>query len=150
MALITVKEYAKKTNRTVQAIYGAMNRHKKELGKHVTMKAGIYYIDARGQAILDSYITKNPVAVSDPAIVEELEQAKETISRLEHDLLEVQKKYTSSLEQITAGQTLLLESKQRIEEAERQQAVEKERADKAEKELEEMKHKSFFARLFGR
>ena len=150
MALTTVKEYAQKTNRTPQAVYGAINRHKKELGKHVTMKGGVYYIDARGQAILDSYVNKNPVAVSDPAIAAELEQAKETISRLEHDLLEVQKKYSQSLEQITAGQALLLESKQRIEEAERQQAVEKERADKAEKELEEQKNKSFFARLFGR
>ena len=144
--MITVKEFAKKQHRTVQAVYQSIDRYKMQLDGHIQKIGRTSYLDDEAVAFLESKREQNPVVIYQQDKDEELELLRKNADVMKAKIAELQEKINKSQEDYIALQAenaklLALpaetEKKLAVAEIELKNAIEK--IGEREKEIAEQK-----------
>ena len=102
--MITVKEFAKKQHRTVQAVYQSIDRYKIQLDGHIQKIGRTSYLDDEAVAFLESKREQNPVVIYQQDKDEELEQLRKNADVMKAKIVELQEKVNKSQEEYIALQ----------------------------------------------
>lgn len=102
--MITVKEFAKKQHRTVQAVYQSIDRYKIQLDGHIQKIGRTSYLDDDAVAFLESKREQNPVVIYQQDKDEELEQLRKNADVMKAKIAELQEKVNKSQEEYIALQ----------------------------------------------
>ena len=102
--MITVKEFAKKQHRTVQAVYQSIDRYKIQLDGHIQKIGRTSYLDDEAVAFLESKREQNPVVIYQQDKDEELEQLRKNADVMKAKIAELQEKVNKSQEEYIALQ----------------------------------------------
>lgn len=102
--MITVKEFAKKQHRTVQAVYQSIDRYKIQLDGHIQKIGRTSYLDDDAVAFLESKREQNPVVIYQQDKDEELEQLRKNADVMKAKIVELQEKVNKSQEEYIALQ----------------------------------------------
>ena len=102
--MITVKEFAKKQHRSVQAIYQAIDRYKLQLEGHIKKVGRTSYLDDEAVAFLEAKREQNPVVVYQQDKDEELELLRKNADVMKAKIAELQEKVNKSQEDYIALQ----------------------------------------------
>ncbi len=102
--MITVKEFAKKQHRTVQAVYQSIDRYKIQLDGHIQKIGRTSYLDDDAVAFLESKREQNPVVIYQQDKDEELEQLRKNADVMKAKIAELQEKVNKSQESYIALQ----------------------------------------------
>lgn len=103
--MITVKEFAKKQHRTVQAVYQSIDRYKIQLDGHIQKIGRTSYLDDEAVAFLESKREQNPVVIYQQDKDEELEQLRKNADVMKAKIVELQEKVNKSQEEYIALQS---------------------------------------------
>lgn len=172
--MISIKDYAKKQGVSYEAIRKQVNRYKDELGEHLIKRERTQYLDEEGEKILDSKRQNNPVVYVESAekqenadLKKELEELKRkyeekdsAMNKMAESMSEILKTSNENA-QLAANARLYLEQKDAAEEkfttleSDYEKALEenqsyKDQIDGLQAELESLKNRSFFERLFNK
>jgi chromosome segregation ATPase len=102
--MITVKEFAKKQHRSVQAIYQSIDRYKLQLEGHIKKVGRTSYLDDEAVAFLEAKREQNPVVVYQQDKDEELELLRKNADVMKAKIAELQEKVNKSQEDYIALQ----------------------------------------------
>ena len=102
--MITVKEFAKKQHRTVQAVYQSIDRYKIQLDGHIQKIGRTSYLDDDAVAFLESKREQNPVVIYQQDKDEELEQLRKNADVMKAKIAELQEKINKGQENYIALQ----------------------------------------------
>ena len=102
--MITVKEFAKKQHRSVQAIYQSIDRYKLQLEGHIKKVCRTSYLDDEAVAFLEAKREQNPVVVYQQDKDEELELLRKNADVMKAKIAELQEKVNKSQEDYIALQ----------------------------------------------
>ena len=102
--MITVKEFAKKQHRTVQAVYQSIDRYKMQLDGHIQKIGRTSYLDDEAVAFLESKREQNPVVIYQQDKDEELELLRKNADVMKAKIAELQEKINKSQEDYIALQ----------------------------------------------
>ena len=102
--MITVKEFAKKQHRTVQAVYQSIDRYKIQLDGHIQKIGRTSYLDDDAVAFLESKREQNPVVIYQQDKDEELELLRKNADVMKAKIAELQEKVNKSQEDYIALQ----------------------------------------------
>lgn len=135
--MITVKEFAKKQHRTVQAVYQSIDRYKDQLKDHIQKIGRTSYLDDEAVAFLESKREQNPVVIYQQDKDEELETLRKNADVMKAEIAELLKEASKSKDEYTA----LLEEKHRLEllpaETEKKLALAEKDLEHANEKIEE-------------
>ena len=87
--MITVKEFAKKQHRTVQAVYQSIDRYKIQLDGHIQKIGRTSYLDDDAVAFLESKREQNPVVIYQQDKDEELDQLRKNADVMKAKIAEL-------------------------------------------------------------
>lgn len=124
--MITLKEYAKRSNVSYEAVRKQVNRYKLELEGHISKIKKTQYLDEEAVAFLDSKRKDNPVVIVQAEKDERIEQLENENKALLLKVAELQERV--------------------IQEKEKVELLQKEKIEL----LEDKKQPGLFARLFGK
>ncbi len=145
--MISIKEYAEKRNKSIQAVHQQRKRkkYKEQLKGHVFEQDGTFYLDDEAVKILDT-AHESTVAIVDTKTKEKLQELESEINQLKDEnnvlkdmVIKIQNDLQLSTQQI-------LELKLENNDYKHQLEIRKESMDQANAE----EKKGFFSRLFGR
>ena len=102
--MITVKEFAKKQHRSVQAIYQSIDRYKLQLEGHIKKVGRTSYLDDEAVAFLEAKREQNPIVVYQQDKDEELELLRKNADVMKAKIAELQEKVNKSQEDYIALQ----------------------------------------------
>ncbi len=135
--MITVKEFAKKQHRTVQAVYQSIDRYKIQLDGHIQKIGRTSYLDDDAVAFLESKREQNPVVIYQQDKDEELETLRKNADVMKAEIAKLLKEASKSKDEYTA----LLEEKHRLEllpaETEKKLALAEKDLEHANEKIEE-------------
>ena len=135
--MITVKEFAKKQHRTVQAVYQSIDRYKIQLDGHIQKIGRTSYLDDDAVAFLESKSEQNPVVIYQQDKDEELETLRKNADVMKAEIAKLLKEASKSKDEYTA----LLEEKHRLEllpaETEKKLALAEKDLEHANEKIEE-------------
>ena len=174
--MITVKEYADRRNKSVQAVYKQLRRekNKRRLEGHLIKQNRMTYLDEEAIKILDEGQNVSIILVDQETKNEEKDELSEYKDRvanlietnnqlrdqqdfLKNKIINLQDELKVKTEQMTSlllennEKTFLLEQKKdHAEQLDREKKEQLNEIEKLKNELEKEKNKGFFARLFGK
>ena len=102
--MITVKEFAKKQHRSVQAIYQSIDRYKLQLEGHITKVGRTSYLDDEAVAFLETKREQNPVVIYQQDKDEELERLRQNADVMKAKIAELQEAVNNSQKEYIALQ----------------------------------------------
>lgn len=132
MAVISMREYAKRKNISYEAVRKQVARYREELGDHITMDGRQQFLDDEAVEFLDAKRQKNPVVIIQQGKDEQIEQLTK-----ERDLLLA--KVAAQGEQIAGLMQFKLDT------IEQRQRIENEKAQQARREMELDQREQTFA-----
>lgn len=102
--MITVKEFAKRQHRSVQAIYQSIDRYKLQLEGHITKVGRTSYLDDEAVAFLESKREQNPVVIFQQDKDEEMERLRQNADVMKAKIAELQEAVNNSQKEYIALQ----------------------------------------------
>lgn len=102
--MITVKEFAKRQHRSVQAIYQSIDRYKLQLEGHITKIGRTSYLDDEAVAFLETKREQNPVVIFQQDKDEELERLRQNADVMKAKIAELQESVNQSQQEYIALQ----------------------------------------------
>ena len=144
--MITVKEFAKKQHRSVQAIYQSIDRYKLQLEGHITKVGRTSYLDDEAVAFLETKREQNPVVIYQQDKDEELERLRQNADVMKAKIAELQEAVNNSQKEYIALQkenarllALPADTAKKLAVAEIELKNANEKLQEREKEIEEQK-----------
>lgn len=144
--MITVKDFAKKQHRSVQAIYQSIDRYKIQLEGHIKKVGRTSYLDDDAVAFLESKREQNPVVIYQQDKDEELERLRQNADVMKAKIAELQESVNKSQQEYIALQkenarllALPSETAKKLAVAEVELKNANEKLSERDKELEEKK-----------
>jgi len=144
--MITVKEFAKKQHRSVQAIYQSIDRYKLQLEGHITKVGRTSYLDDEAVAFLETKREQNPVVIYQQDKDEELERLRQNADVMKAKIAELQEAVNNSQKEYIALQkenarllALPADTAKKLAVAEIELKNANEKLQEREKEIEEHK-----------
>lgn len=139
--MITVKEFAKKQHRTVQAVYQSIDRYKIQLDGHIQKMGRTSYLDDDAVAFLESKREQNPVVIYQQDKDEELEQLRKNADVMKAKIAELQEKINKGQENYIALQAENAELRALPAETEKKLAVAEVELKNANEKIDEKDQK---------
>ena len=139
--MITVKEFAKKQHRTVQAVYQSIDRYKIQLDGHIQKIGRTSYLDDDAVAFLESKREQNPVVIYQQDKDEELEQLRKNADVMKAKIAELQDKINKGQENYIALQAENAELRALPAETEKKLAVAEVELKNANEKIDEKDQK---------
>ena len=139
--MITVKEFAKKQHRTVQAVYQSIDRYKIQLDGHIQKIGRTSYLDDDAVAFLESKREQNPVVIYQQDKDEELEQLRKNADVMKAKIAELQEKINKGQENYIALQAENAELRALPAETEKKLAVAEVELKNANEKIDEKDQK---------
>lgn len=102
--MITVKEFAKRQHRSVQAIYQSIDRYRLQLEGHITKVGRTSYLDDEAVAFLETKREQNPVVIYQQDKDEELERLRQNADVMKAKIAELQETVNKSQQDYIALQ----------------------------------------------
>ena len=102
--MITVKEFAKRQHRSVQAIYQSIDRYKLQLEGHIQKIGRTSYLDDEAVAFLETKREQNPVVIFQQDKDEELERLRQNADVMKAKIAELQESVNKSQQDYIALQ----------------------------------------------
>lgn len=102
--MITVKEFAKRQHRSVQAIYQSIDRYRLQLEGHITKVGRTSYLDDEAVAFLETKREQNPVVIFQQDKDEELERLRQNADVMKAKIAELQETVNKSQQDYIALQ----------------------------------------------
>lgn len=144
--MITVKEFAKKQHRSVQAIYQSIDRYKLQLEGHIKKVGRTSYLDDEAVAFLETKREQNPVVIYQQDKDEELERLRQNADVMKAKIAELQEAVNNSQKEYIALQkenarllALPADTAKKLAVAEIELKNANEKLQEREKEIEEQK-----------
>lgn len=158
--MVTIRDYAGQRGVTYEAVRQQIKRYRPELEGHIHQEGRTQYLDDAAVAILDNYRAKNPVVVYEKGREDRIKELEAALDEYKTRLISVQEQLLQMGDmrvQLQAAETrqLLLEEsreefKARAAAAEQEAAAAKAELDDARAELNRLKNRSFWQRVFGK
>ncbi len=144
--MITVKEFAKRQHRSVQAIYQSIDRYKLQLEGHIKKVGRTSYLDDEAVAFLETKREQNPVVIYQQDKDEELERLRQNADVMKAKIAELQQAVNNSQKEYIALQkenarllALPADTAKKLAVAEIELKNANEKLQEREKEIEEQK-----------
>lgn len=102
--MITVKEFAKRQHRSVQAIYQSIDRYRLQLEGNITKVGRTSYLDDEAVAFLETKREQNPVVIFQQDKDEELERLRQNADVMKAKIAELQESVNKSQQEYIALQ----------------------------------------------